>query len=70
MKRDVNWSVVFLFIVGTLFFILGVSDEDAHGRVIELFISGFCFMYGFSVSIIEEINTLKKEIMDELKKSK
>ena len=67
MKRDIDWSVVFLFIVAALFFVLGVSMD---GDVMLLFISGFYFMYGFSVSIIEEIKTLKKEIMDELKKLK
>lgn len=70
MKKDVNWCVVFLFIVGALFFILGAFDEDTHNRVIELFISGFYFIYGISTIIYNEIEQTKKEIMDELKKSK
>lgn len=70
MKRDIDWSVVFLFIVAFLFFILGVSDEDTHSTVIELFISGFYFIYGLSVVICDKIEQTKKEIMDELKKLK
>ena len=70
MKNDVNWSAVFLFIVGFLFFILGAFDEDTHSRVIELFISGFYFIYGISTTIYNEIEQTKKEIMDELKKLK
>lgn len=70
MKRDVNLTVVFLFIVGFLFFVLGVFAEDTHDRVVDLFISGFYFIYGYSSSIESKIEQTKKEIMDELKKLK
>jgi hypothetical protein len=70
MKRDINWSVVFLFIVGFLFFILSFSAEDIHDKVVDLFISGFYFIYGFSSAIEDKIEQTKKEIMDELKKLK
>ena len=70
MKRDIDWSVVFLFIVAFLFFILGVFDEDTHNTVIELFISGFYLIYGLSVIVCSEIKQTKEEIMDELKKLK
>lgn len=70
MKRDVNWSVVFLFIVGLLFFILSVSAEDIQDKVVDLFISGFYFIFAFSSAIESKIEQTKKEIMDELKKLK
>ena len=68
MKRDVNWPVVFFFIVGFLFFVLGVTTEDTNDRIVDIFISGFYFIYGFSVAIEDKIEHAKKEIMDELKK--
>lgn len=70
MKRDVNWTIVFLFIVGFLFFILSFSAEDIHDKVVDLFISGFYFIYGYSSAIESKIEQTKKEIMDELKKLK
>lgn len=51
MKSNVNWTVVFLFIVGFLFFILSVSAEDIHDKVVDLFISGFYFIFAFSSAI-------------------
>lgn len=68
MKRNVNWFVVFLFIVGFLFFVLGVFDEDIRDKVVDLFISGFYIIYGFSTDIESKIEQTKKEIMGELKK--
>ena len=70
MKRGVNWYVVFLLIVGFLFFVLGISTEDTNDRIVDLFISGFYFIYGFSAVIESKIDETKKEIMDELKKLK
>ena len=68
MKKDINWSVVFFFIVGFLFFILGISTEDTNDRIVDIFISGFYFIYAFSTVIESKIDETKKEIMDELKK--
>lgn len=68
MKRNVNLFVILFFIVGFLFFVLGIFDEDTHDRVVNLFISGFYFIYGFSSAIEDKIEQTKKEIMDELKK--
>ena len=70
MKRNVNWPVVFFFIVGFLFFVLGVTTEDTNDRIVDIFISGFYFIYGFSSAIESKIEQTKKEIMDELKKLK
>jgi hypothetical protein len=70
MKSDVNWTVVFLFIVGFLFFILSFSAEHNLDKVMDLFISGFYFIYAFSSAIESKIEQTKKEIMDELKKLK
>ena len=70
MKKDINWSVVFFFIVGFLFFVLGVTTEDTNDRIVDIFISGFYFIYGFSIAIESKIEQTKKEIMDELKKLK
>ena len=69
MKQGVNWNVVLLFIGGFLFFIFSLFDEDTHSRVIDLFVSGYYFIYGFSSCIERKIEQAKKEIMDELKKS-
>lgn len=70
MKRNVNWPVVFFFIVGFLFFVLGITTEDTNDRIVDIFISGFYFIYGFSSAIESKIEQTKKEIMDELKKLK
>ena len=70
MKRDVNWLVILFFIVGFLFFILGIFTEDTNDIIVNLFISGFYFINAFSSVIESKIDQTKKEIMDELKKLK